>query len=135
MRLPLSIIFRGISPQHWMRADIRKRAEKLDRYYRDIMSCRVTVEIPHWHHEKGNQFRLRIDVTVPGGEIVVNHESSLHASLQDLGQGEEAKALEVEGMRKELRLAIREAFDVARRQLQDHARRQRGFVKTHEAVL
>lgn len=135
MRLPLSIIFRGISPTDWIEAEIRKRAEKLDTYYGDVMSCRVTVEVPHWHHEKGNRFGLRIDLTVPGDEIVVNHESSLHASTQDLEKREWAKALEIEGMRKDLRLVIREAFDVARRQLQDYARRQRGDVKTHEAAL
>ncbi len=135
MRLPLSISFRGISPKDWIEADIRRHAEKLNTYYRDIMSCRVTVEIPHWHHEKGNRFALRIDLTVPGDEIVVNHESSLHSSTQDFGALEWAKALEVEGMRKDLRLVIREAFDAARRQLQDYARRQRGAVKTHEAAL
>ena len=35
-------------------------------------------------------------------------------------------------MRKDLRLVIREAFDVARRRLQDYARRHRRAVKTHE---
>ena len=132
MRLPLGVTFRGIPPSEWIEADIRKRAAKLDVYCRDIMSCRVVVDIPHWHHQEGNRLSLRIDVTVPGGEIAVNRESNLHASRQDLDEREWAKQFEVEGMRKDLRLVIREAFDAARRQLQDYARRQRRAVKTHE---
>ena len=132
MKLPITITFRGFPPSEWIEADIRKRAAKLDAYCRDIMSCRVVVDIPHRHHEEGNRFSLRIDVTVPGEEIAVNHESNLHASKQDLDEREWVKEFEVEGMRKDLRLVIREAFDVARRRLQDYARVHRRAVKTHE---
>ncbi len=135
MRLPLRIVFRGISPKDWIETDIRKRVDKLDKYYRAISSCRVTVEIPHRHHEKGNRFSLGIDLKVPGDEIVVHHESNLHASMQDLGEREWAKALEVAGTKKNLKMVIREAFEVAQRQLKDYARRQRGAVKTHQAAV
>jgi cold shock CspA family protein len=40
------------------------------------------------------------------------------------------KLAETDPERKHARVAIREAFDIARRQLQDFARRQRGTVKT-----
>ena len=132
MNLPISITFRGIPPSEWIEADIYKRAANLDAYCRDIMSCRVVVDIPHRHHEEGNRFRLRIDLTVPGEEIAVNHESNLHAAKQDLDEREWVKQFDVEGMRKDLRLVMREAFDVARRRLQDYARRRRRAVKTHE---
>jgi cold shock CspA family protein len=95
------------------------------------MSCRVVVTIPHRHHEAGNRFSLRIDLTVPGGEIAVNRESNLHASRKDLGEQDWVKQFEVEGMRKDLKLVIREAFDVARRRIQDYARKRRLEVKTH----
>ena len=132
MKLPISLTFRGIPTSEWIEADIRRRASKLDAYCRDIMSCRVVVDIPHRHHEEGNRFSLRIDVTVPGEEIAVNRESNLHGSAQHLDEREWAKEFEVEGMRKDLRLVIREAFDVARRRLQDYARRHPRAVKTHE---
>ena len=132
MKLPISITFLGIPPDEGIDANIRKRAAKLDAYCRDIMSCRVVVDIPHRHHEEGNRFRLRIDLTVPGEEIAVNRESNLHGSKQDLDELEWVKQFDVEGMRKDLRLVMREAFDVARRRLQDYARRHRRAVKTHE---
>ena len=66
-------------------ADIRERAARLDTYYGRIVGCRVVVEVPHRHHRGGNQYHVRIELSVPGGELVVNHEPSLHASEQALG--------------------------------------------------
>jgi cold shock CspA family protein/ribosome-associated translation inhibitor RaiA len=134
MQLPLTVTFHGMSRSDWIEDDIRKRAAKLETYCPDIMSCRVVVAIPHRHHEAGNRFSLRIDLTVPGDEIAVNRESNLHASRKDLGEEEWVKHFDVEGMRKDLRLVIREAFDVARRRLQDYARKRRLAVKTHEEM-
>ncbi len=133
MKLPIEVSFRRIPPSAWIEADILKRAARLDKCHPDIMSCRVVVDVPHRHHEQGNRFRVRIDLTVPGDEIAVSRESTLYRSRKDLGAGEWAKQFEIEGMRKDLRLVLREAFDIARRQLQDSWRRQRRAVKTHEA--
>jgi cold shock CspA family protein/ribosome-associated translation inhibitor RaiA len=135
MKLPMTVTFRGMSSSEWIEADIRKRAAKLDTYCRDIMSCHVVVEIPHRHHEAGNRFAVRIDLTVPDEEIAVTRGSNLHAATKDLDEQEWVKQFDVEGMRKDLRLVVKEAFDVARRRLQDHARRHRLDVKRHEASL
>jgi cold shock CspA family protein len=59
----------------------------------------------------------------------VAHEAGLHATAQDADLEELTKVAESDPERKHARVAIREAFDIARRQLQDHARRQRGTVK------
>jgi cold shock CspA family protein len=72
---------------------------------------------------------VRIDLTVPGEEIVVAHEASLHQTAQDVQTEKLTKEAEPDPERKHARVAIREAFDVARRRLQDFARRQRGVVK------
>jgi cold shock CspA family protein len=53
---------------------------------------------------------------VPGKEIAVNREPPRHTAYKDL------------------EVAIRDAFDSARRQLEDYLRRRRGFVKTLEAA-
>ena len=132
MKLPMTITFRGTLRNDWIEAEIRKRAEKLETYCRDIVSCHVVVEIPHRHHEEGNRFSVRIDVTVPDEEIAVTRGSNLHGFTKDLDEQEWGKRFDVEGMRKHLRLVIKEAFDVARRRLQDHTRRHRLDVKRHE---
>jgi hypothetical protein len=121
-------------PSEWIEAEILKRAAKLDAYCPDIMSGHVVVDVPHHHHEEGNRFSLRIDLMVPGEEIAVTRASNVHASRQDLDEHEWVKQFDIEGMRKDLRLVIRETFDVARRRLQDHTRKRRLAVKTHQGL-
>ena len=116
MELPLQITFRNMSPSDVIETSIRERAGKLDSFYERIMGCRVVVEAPHRHHHKGRLYHIRIDITVPGGELVVNREPSKHAAHEDVY------------------VAIRDAFDAARRKLQDYGRRQRGVVKAHEST-
>jgi len=134
MRRPIRVTFHGMPPSEWIEAEILKRAAKLDAYCPDIMSGHVVVDVPHHHHEEGNRFSLRIDLMVPGEEIAVTRASNVHASRQDLDEHEWVKQFDIEGMRKDLRLVIRETFDVARRRLQDHTRKRRLAVKTHQGL-
>jgi cold shock CspA family protein len=115
MELPLQITFRYMEPSETVEAKIRERAEKLDRYYDRIMGCRVVVEAPHRHHHQGKLFHVRIDLTVPGGELVVSREPAQHHAHEDIY------------------VALRDAFNAAQRRLEDYARKQRGTLKVHEA--
>jgi cold shock CspA family protein/ribosome-associated translation inhibitor RaiA len=130
MQLTPTITFRGIDPSAALEAEIRTRIGKLETYCRPIMGCHVLVELAERHHETGNRYHVRIDLTVPGEEIVVAHEASLHATAQDVDAEKATKEAEPDPERKHARVAVREAFDIARRRLQDYARRQRGTVKT-----
>lgn len=114
MQLPLQITFRHMDKSEAMEAAIRKRAEQLDQFHEKIMSCRVVVEPHHKHKHKGNLFCIHIKLKTPGRELVVSRESDLHQAHEDAY------------------VAVRDAFDAMRRQLEDHARRQKGKVKTHE---
>lgn len=110
MELPLQVTLRDIAPSEAVESYIRERADKLEAFHPHLMSCRVVVEAPVRHHRKGGPFTVRIDITVPGDEIVINRKAD-----------------------EDLYVAIREAFDAVRRRLEDHVRRQRGSVKAHEA--
>jgi cold shock CspA family protein/ribosome-associated translation inhibitor RaiA len=129
--MPLTpvITFRGLTHSPALEADILARIRKLDTYYQAIMGCRVLVEFAERHHEIGNHYHVRIDLTVPGEEIVVAHDASLHATAQDVETEKVTKAAEPDPERKHAHVAVREAFDIARRRLQDYGRRQRGTVK------
>jgi cold shock CspA family protein/ribosome-associated translation inhibitor RaiA len=131
---PVEITFRNIRPSARLEEQIRRRVQKLNHYSADLMSCRVLVELPHRHHRGGNRFHVRIDLKARGKEIVVTRESNLHALTKDLELETVRKSHEVEGVRKDLQVVIRNAFDAARRQLQDYSRRHRGAVKTHEEL-
>jgi hypothetical protein len=127
----MAITFRGLPPRKWIEEAILKHAAKLDTYCRHITSSRAVVSIPHQHHDAGNRFSLRLEILVPDEEIVVSRDASLHAAIQDLAENEWVKTFDIDGMRKDLRVVIRDAFDAARRQLQDYARRHRMAVKQH----
>jgi cold shock CspA family protein len=114
MRLPVQIAFHNMPHDAAIESAIRGNADWLDNYYDRIMSCRVVVDRPHLHHREGNLFQIRIDLKVPGRELVVKREPTEHSDYKDLD------------------IMIRDAFDEARRQLEDHGRRQRGDVKARE---
>jgi ribosomal subunit interface protein len=114
MELPIQITFRGIPQSDAIDAYVRDRAAKLETFSARITGCRVAVEAPHQHQQSGRPYRVRIDLTVPGGELVVNNAPDENPINQD------AYA------------AIDQAFDQMGRRLQDHLRRQRGDVKPHE---
>jgi cold shock CspA family protein len=132
MNLPIQITFRNLNHSDAVEARIREEAAKLESFYDGMMSCRVMVEVPHHHRQRGNPFHIRIDVGVPGAELVVKHEPTLHSSMQKVEEDCATKEMEVQGAHKDIYVAIRDAFKAARRELQDYARRQRAQVKTHE---
>lgn len=114
MKLPLEIVFRDIPASEFVEDKIREKAAMLDKYYDRIMSCRVVVEMPHSHHNKGKLFHVVIDLTVPDGELVVNRAPKDNHAHEDVY------------------VAIRDAFEAAKKQLQHYATKRRGKVKAHE---
>ena len=130
MQLTPTMTFRGVRRSDAVEAEVITRLRKLETYYHRIMGCHVLLELLQRHHEAGNRYHVRIDLTVPGEEIVVSHEASLHATDQDIHLAKATKQDEADPERKHALVAVHEAFDIARRQLQDYARRQRGTVKT-----
>jgi hypothetical protein len=113
MKLNPQITYRDVEPSAALDRGIRASAQRLDRYYPRILGCRIAVEAPPRHHRKGRPYRVRIDLTVPGKELVVGHHSQLNPAHEDLS------------------VALRDAFRAARRELQTHARTRRGDVKQH----
>ena len=85
MQIPLQITLRNIPRSAAVEAAIRKRAAKLDRFHRKIVSCRVVVEIPSRHKHQGKEFVVHLDIKLPGTEIVVSrdHHVDLYTALND----------------------------------------------------
>jgi cold shock CspA family protein len=138
MKIPLQITFRDMPPSKAIEANIREKAAKLDSLYDGIMSCRVIVDAPHRHHHKGKSYQVRIDMTVPGGELVINHAPKRLAAAKSLRPEEleqqlaESHQPSKQAAHEDVYVAIRDAFTAAGRKLQDYARRRRGKVKVHE---
>lgn len=109
MQIPLQITLRDMPPSEAVETRIREKAQKLDSFYDRIMSCRVVVESPQRHQHQGKLHSVRIDLSVPGAELVVNRVEH-----------------------EDIYVAIRDAFNAIGRKLEDYARRQRGDVKIHD---
>jgi ribosomal subunit interface protein len=112
MQRPLQIVFRDIPHSDAVETHIREKVEKLELFYSHIIGCKVTAEIAGKHKHQGKLFNVRLDITVPGSELVVNRD-----------------------MHEDLYVALRDAFDAAKRRLEDYGRRQRGDTKMHSAEL
>ena len=115
MQIPLQITFRGMEPSPALEARIREKADKLERYFHPIIRCHVVVEQTAKHHHQGRLFKVSMDISVPGAEIAISHDREKDHAHEDAY------------------VAIRDAFDAARRRLEDYARKRRRQVKTHEA--
>jgi ribosomal subunit interface protein len=112
MQTPLQITVRNIEPSEALEAHIREKVLKLEEFFNRITSCHVMVELLHKHQHQGREFGVRLDIGVPGSELVVNRNHN-----------------------EDVYVALRDAFDAATRQLGDYARRVRGDVKTHQARM
>ena len=104
MKLPVNIQFHGLEPSDAMESSAREHARKLDSLAPDIMACRLSIDLAHKHKHQGRQFGVRIDLTLPGHELVVNHV-----------QHEDAH------------IALRDAFEKMKRQLEDVVRKRQAI--------
>lgn len=108
MKIPLQVTFRDMPTSEAVEARVREKADKLSRFYDRIINCRVVIEMPQRHKHQGKLHSVRIDLSVPGAELVANHARD-----------------------EDVYVAVRDAFAAITRQLEEFARMQRGEVKSH----
>jgi ribosome-associated translation inhibitor RaiA len=111
--LQARIAVRNIELSPEAEADLRERISGLSRYYERITSCVVTIDVPQRRRRSDAlKYRIRLEIVLPGGEIVINRQPSA-----------------------ELRTAVQDAFSAARRRLQAYAQRQSGLAKVRAAPM
>lgn len=113
IHFPIQIIFNNLKHSKAIESSTYKHAEKLGKYFDRIMSCKVSIETHH-HHNKGKIFHVRIDLIVPGAELVANRDLPENHAHEDVY------------------VAIRDGFLAITRQLKKYVHKQRGEVKYHE---
>lgn len=114
MQIPLQITFRETEdPTGAISAKIRERVEKLDKLYNNLIGCQVVVEAPHHTHHRGNLYKVRINLSVPGHKLVVTSDSKHDHSHEDVY------------------VAVRDSFNSITRQLEELSRTQHGDIKMH----
>ena len=117
MQNSLQITFHGIDHSDALETRVREKVGKLEQLFDRITSCRVAIESNHKNtsnlHHKGDAFHVRIDLTVPGSELVVKRDSDEHEDVYG---------------------ALKGAFAAVERQLKEYVARQRGDVKARASV-
>lgn len=108
MKAPLEISARDVRINEETEELIRDKASKLKRIHDRIIGCRVKLDLPHRSQRSGLIYSVRIEITVPGDELIVKREPD-----------------------KDLHAAIVNSFETAQRRLKEYSERQRGEVKTH----
>jgi cold shock CspA family protein len=109
LQIPLEITAHHFTLNDAVDAMIRERAQALEKFYPRLIRCHVIIEGPGGHHRTGGPYDVKIDLSVPGKELVVTRQTG-----------------------EDVTVVLRDAFDAARRQLQDFARVRRGETKNHE---
>jgi ribosomal subunit interface protein len=113
MNTPLEITFHNMEPSDAVEARVREKVSRLERVFDRMTHCRVTIEAPHRNHHKGKIYHVRIDVGIPGhGNVLVNREAEENHAHEDVF------------------VALRDAFDAARRQVQEAVDKMGGKTKT-----
>jgi len=125
--LPVDVVFRNMRRRVTGEARIRERAAALAGLYDRIERCRVVVEVPHRHHEAGNHYQVRIELAVPGRDIVIDHDSSRRA--RQPGEAAPRKSSETAVTHRQLLVAVQDAFDAAERRLKRMVERRRPRAK------
>jgi hypothetical protein len=112
MQTPLRISFQGSTPSDALRQMVVEQADGLQRFHDRLTSCHVIVKVPDAHHRSGGHYEVSIHLTLPGNiEVNIDHTPTPDERFADP------------------LFAVSDAFRRARRQIQDHVRRQRGDVK------
>lgn len=115
MESPIQYTWRGFDHTESQAELVRTHAEKLLQFHPAIERMRVTVERAQHRRHHGDLFEVRLHITIPGEDVQVNHHSDQAHDHEDL------------------RVAVRDAFQAARRQLKSRVNVRRGKVKHHES--
>ncbi len=112
MDVPPEIAFRNVEATAVVESKIMEGLDQLEKVYDRLVSVRIMVEDPNPGRESGHLYQVRIEMGVPGKEIVVRRKPP-------------------QNPQETLVQAIGEAFMIARRRLRKFSEQQRGDVKTH----
>ncbi|HEX6956664.1 MAG TPA: HPF/RaiA family ribosome-associated protein [Ferrovibrio sp.] len=120
MEKPLQIAFKDTESSEFIENLIRQRVERLERFHRRIIGCRVVVEIPHRSPSSAKlPMGITVEIEVPGRNKIVAKDIEDRHDMKNNNQT----------------AVINRVFDAVQRQLEDMTDIVRGDVKQHDGAL
>ncbi len=116
MQVPLQIIFRHMEASSAVDARIRERCHRLEQFAEHITCCRITIEAPSEPRQRAGWYEVKIALTLTGGELIVSCDPAQPHAHEDIY------------------VAIRDAFDAIRHQLEECVRRRRAEIRLHASM-
>lgn len=101
------IVYHNIDQTEAISEAVQKRIDKLERYCDQIINGRVVLDSPHNNHHKGKVYSVGVEIHTPALEVRVNQDQHDNHAHEDLY------------------VAIRDAFNVAERQLKSVDKKHR----------
>lgn len=102
MNTPLEVTFQGVEKSATIEAKIAEKVAKLEKLFDRMTHARIVIAAPHRHSNKGKIYQIKVELGIPDhAPIIVTHEPDVSLAQKDLPT------------------ALREAFDAARRRLDD----------------
>lgn len=99
MQTPVEIIWHGLEPVPHVEKRVRERVARIEKFFGRIIGCHVVVDAGQHRHRIGNEYEVRLEVTVPSGILSINRKpGDDHAHTDPL-------------------VAVRDAFDAMERKL------------------
>jgi ribosome-associated translation inhibitor RaiA len=114
--IPVQITFRHMESSTAVETRVRELADHLGVFSDKITSCRVVLDSPHRHSHQGKVFNVKVQLALPGEDVVVDMERPQRDGHEDVY------------------VVLRDAFDAAKRQLQQRMSSLRGDVKRRETL-
>lgn len=114
MEVPPEMAFRGVEPTDELKNRILDGIETLEGVYPNLISCRSMVADDTPDQTSGKNYRVRLEIGIPGKAVVVDRQ---HPDADE---------------RPTLVQTINEAFSIARKRLVKAKKLQRGETKVHE---
>lgn len=109
-----TIVFNSVEPSDAVRQRALVLLTKLLRTSPSIMRGTMVIEGRHRHHHQGNLFHVSVRLQLPGIDVVVSHDPERNHAHEDIF------------------VAMRDACEAARKQLQAYEGRRRGKGIQHE---
>ena len=113
MPAPLQLTCRNIAAADGIEDVVRSHLTELEQIFDRLTACNVTIEADRHRPGQGTRYRVHILMLMPNHDVVVRREPPDGNKHEDL------------------KLALREAFHSARRQLQDHVRSVQAAARVH----